>query len=554
MGWFDDIVDFAEENIVDPITDAAEEAVDYVEDNIVDPLTEIVEDVVEWVDDNIVDPAAEVAEDVVDWVEDTAEKASDAVGDIFESIAEAVDNVWDDITDAVDQAWDAITETAANTWDWLEETVEDAVDWLTNAAEKVYDFIVEEAIPYIVSLTKIIPAAVRLLGAIVVLPLCYLYKEIFGEEEATVIQGIANGEPRLIEEFNIARLPSNQKYAVFSDIHMFVDGDLDFFNNSGNSKIYRSALGWYSTQGYHLIENGDVEDFWMRGGSSKGLILTLSDPLPWPYYSDAFESIAFRSANQAHAFGLFISNDATYATIRALFHDRGKYTKMIGNHDDVWSDPAMDPIIQALYPGISVNDYCVLYNNYSGEAESILAHGHQSDIFNTPMCNFAGKAATDFASHLHEVTFGEINMFSRTQGDWGKEWNDKGFINELSEIDMLEFKSFSEYDLYEDLENIYGDSLSQPYLILGHTHQPKNESGIPRWMYYDQWDWKEYSNSGTTGMWEGVVVGLEIENSNVNVIAWKNEADGSIARYSLERSGSGSYNFLNPIKTSVSIH
>jgi hypothetical protein len=282
-----------------------------------------------------------------------------------------------------------------------------------------------------------------------------------------------------MEEFNIERMPVDRKYMVFSDIHMYVEGDLDFFNNNGNAEIYRNALQWYSTQGYHLIENGDEEDFWMRGGSAKGLILTIGEPLPWPSFSDLFEALGFRSANQAHALNVLNHNAQTYGVVRTLFYDKGRYTRLIGNHDDVWADPDMIPILQVIYPDIVVNDYCTLERQDTGETEAILAHGHRSDTFATPMCNFAGKALTNVASVLHELTFGEWNLFSKSKDQWEDEWEDKGFKNELTEINLLEQETLSEYNLYKGVENIYGDSPAQPYLILGHTHNPRDDAGIP---------------------------------------------------------------------------
>jgi len=529
LSFVEDIVDA----VVDPLVDAGEDAANFIEDNVVDPLVDAANDTADWFEDNAFDPLSDTVEDIGEWVEDVAEDVSEAFEDAWGEVSQFAEDLWEDIVETADNAWDALVKATEDAWEWLEERVDAAVDWLANAAEKVYEFIVEEAIPYIVALVEAIPAVIKALGALLILPLCYLYKQLFGDEEATVLQGIAEHNSRLREEFKIASLPVNGKYAVFSDVHMYVDGDLDFFNNNGNSEIYRYALQQYALKNYHLIENGDVEDFWMRGGSSKGLILMISSSLPWPYFSNAFESSAFRSANQLHARNVFMNNATTYATIRASFHNNNRYTRVIGNHDDVWADPEMESVMDAFYPGIDVNDYCTLENTGTGETEVILAHGHQSDIFNMPMCNFAGKALTNLASVIHELSFGEWNLFSKSKEKWMDEWADKGFQNELQEIDLLEFASFSEYDLYKGLEDSYGDSPKQPYLILGHTHNPKDNAGVPDFMFSDQWNWNEYSNSGTVGMWEEIVFGLEVEHPDVRVVAWKKEPDGSIKNYIL---------------------
>lgn len=530
FGWADDALDWAEDNVVDPVVDASEDAVNWVDDNVVDPMVDAASDAENWIEDNLMYPTLEVHKDFREWVADTTEKVGEAIEEGWDGVTEFLEELWDSLADTADRAWDAFVDGAAYPWNWLKEGVDDAVDWLVEAVDKVYDFVVEEAIPYIDSLVRSLPAFIKaFVGAVLFLPLCYLYKEKFGDEEETVIQGIAAHEPRLMEEFRVARIPTNRKYAVFSDVHMYVEGDLDFFNNNGNSDIYKAALQWYSGQGYHLIENGDIEDFWMRGGSSKGLILTISEYLPWPFYSGVFETSAFRAANQVHALNVFINNANTYAEIRTLFHDKGKYTRLIGNHDDVWADPTMEPIIQLFYPGIEVNDYCTLEWQVTGETEVILAHGHQFDIFNTPMCNFAGKALTNFASTMHELTFGEWNNFSISKDEWEREWKGKGFSNELTEINLLEKESLSEDDLYE------GICHSMTNLILGHTHRPK--------MYRGFWCTQAYSNSGTVGMCEEIVVGLEVEYPDVRVVAWKREEDGTIDSYELRTFDS----FLKPI-------
>jgi hypothetical protein len=326
---------------------------------------------------------------------------------------------------------------------------------------------------------------------------------------------------------------------------MYSNGNLDFFNNNKNSTIYATALSWYSTNNYHLIENGDIEDFWMRSNAPQELILTISDQLPWPFYSNMFESASFRGVNQVHAFNILLNNLNIYTLIRNLFHEKGKYTRLIGNHDDVWADENMTPIMQIIYPNISINDYCTLEDPATGNTEIIMAHGHQTDIFNTPMCNFAGKALTNLASQLHILSFGELNLFTKSKNDWETEWKGKGFSDELTKMNLLELESFSEYDLYKMLEEIYGNSTRQPYLILGHTHQPKDNAGIPGWMYQDQWNWNEYSNSGTVGMWEEVIFGLEVEYPDIRVIAWRME-NGTIIRHTLNEYRYGT-TYLKPV-------
>ena len=40
--------------------------------------------------------------------------------------------------------------------------------------------------------------------------------------------------------------------------------------------LYPTVLRGYADDGWHLIENGDVEDFWMVGGSTWGTVYDLA--------------------------------------------------------------------------------------------------------------------------------------------------------------------------------------------------------------------------------------------------------------------------------------
>jgi hypothetical protein len=122
----------------------------------------------------------------------------------------------------------------------------------------------------------------------------------------------------------------------------------------------------------------------------------------------------------------------------------------------------------------------------------------------------------------------------KSKEKWTDEWAYMGFLDELQETNLLETVSFNEYDLYKSIENTYGGNPKQPYLILGHSHNPKDNAGVPNWMYSDQWNWNSYSNSGTAGMWEDVVFGLEVEYPDIRVIAWKKDSDNTIKSYKLK--------------------
>jgi hypothetical protein len=525
MAIWDDIVGVGED-IVDAALDLGEDAVDYVEDNVVDPLVDAVSDAAEWAEENLIDPSSDFVSTFYDLLDEAADFAAEKFGEFIEQAQE----YWETFAQFAEDAWDAFVSLSEAVWDWVTDKVADAVDWLLHAATTVLDFIIKDAIPYLVNLVMFVVDVIVAICALLILPICALIRNWFGDDEAEVLRGIAEHRPRLMDEFNVSRRPVTAKYAVFSDVHMYTEGDLDFFNNRGNAAIYRHALDWYDKNGFALIENGDVEDFWMRGYASTALMDTVTEQLPWPFYSGAFEEAASRSAMSAHAFNIFANNAEVYSDVRTKFHDRGRYVRLLGNHDDAWEDSDVQEIINLIYPGVVVNDYCTLDDPFTRNGIVVLAHGHQSDIFNMPMCAFAGKALTSVAARLHRLSFGAVNLFGEDRSKWVGKLRDPGLDNELQDINIVKLVSFSEKDLYDDLEDMYGDSRSQPFLVLGHTHNPKDEAGIPLFMFEPEWNWDEYANSGTTGMWESICFGLEIDYPSVKVIAWLHDSAGMITR------------------------
>jgi len=155
------------------------------------------------------------------------------------------------------------------------------------------------------------------------------------------------------------------------------------------------------------------------------------------------------------------------------------------------------------------------------------------------LCDYAGKVFTNAGSALHMLSLGALGnkIFYRKREDWEDALigsDAVGFKNELSNMGVLELQNrVDEVRMYKDLENIYGDSERQPHLIFGHTHNVRDRAGVPDWMYRDEWEWDEYSNSGTTGMWEDIVFCLEIEYPDVRAVAWYLDNNDVIRREDL---------------------
>ena len=127
----------------------------------------------------------------------------------------------------------------------------------------------------------------------------------------------------------------NDKYALFSDLHLGDGGKADNFVHNEETMIF--ALNYYKNNGYSIILLGDVEEFWQ------------------------FDFIKIRDRYDKNIYELLRS-----------FPDN-KVHRIFGNHDIEWNRP-LDPILnnenipEGAPEAIMLDDYI------------FLVHGHQGDI------------------------------------------------------------------------------------------------------------------------------------------------------------------------------
>ena len=127
----------------------------------------------------------------------------------------------------------------------------------------------------------------------------------------------------------------NNKYALFSDLHMGDGGNSDLFKD--NKKTMKFALGYYKEKGYSIILLGDIEELWQFN------FIDIHN-----YYDKSiYEPLRSFQTNKVH--------------------------RIFGNHDCDWKRPPTDPIFY--------NE-----NIQHGAPEAIklgddifLVHGHQGD-------------------------------------------------------------------------------------------------------------------------------------------------------------------------------
>jgi len=526
----DDVVDFAGD-AVDAVAGVGEDLVDAVV-GVADAAADLASDVWDGIED--------AWDETTEFIEESVEKLEEAWDDFVESAGEFFESVWE----GIEKGWDAMVDGIAAFGEWVGEQLVAAVDWLKGAAEWVLEEVVKPIVNVVAFVLEFIEVFIGALLGLALGIVCTIISKITGEvpEQVRVLEAIADGHHKIEDQFKIKRMPLDQKYVVFSDIHIYHEGEFDFYGNNGNAAIHKQLLKHYSDKNFHLIDNGDIEDFWMEAyvrwnrqagelileSANEKMLNDVSDQLPYPYYSESFRRHGQLSARQVHALRIFKNHLETYAVTDAGFASLGKYTRIIGNHDDVWHDPEMSGILEIAYPSvdvIEVYDYVVL-EGVSGYAAFVIAHGHQSDGFNREICSLAGRLLTNAGSWVQRwlPSLGK-KLFTRSRSEWAADLAGYGLHNDLDEIDGPQ--SMDERDLYEEYADQFGSGIGAPHLVLGHTHQMRHRPGVPAFMYKDSWNWDKYTNTGTTGMWEGCVTCVEIVDGMATPVMWYRGSDSS---------------------------
>jgi len=529
------------------LCDAAEDAAEWVEDTVndcvdavADAVTDAVETVGGWIEDaaewvketaeSVGECIADVAEKVWDWITETA-------SNVWEWVKEVAGDVWEWTTGAIDTAWDWVCEASSTAWDWISNAAKTVWDAIVIAANAVADFVEEKVVPFLLDVLWVLTHIDDLLIAGALGLICLMTGQ--DEKEYDVIEGMFMLDEEALSDRLVAFLPIEKKYVIVSDIHLFVAGDpLDKFRQIGNHELYQVVLATYYASGHTLIENGDIEDLWMRETTLSGALLEETfDVLGYPF-GDILQEDYEENRVRSQAVKIFNNNADVYQTIRNLFHNTGRYIRILGNHDDFWRNSEYLEGLQIVYPGIEVFDYVFLGNyddnphSHSGQSPRVIvAHGHQLDAWNNHVCRAAGAMITEAVSGIPSLAASVVE-----RSEWEEKLNGLGFDNELSE-------SIASIDEEEFYENITDNFRNQPYVpefILGHTHHALKDPLLSGWTHIPALKWTgegrfpEYTNDGTAGRWEQFIWCVTVENQQISVHGWTWGSDGNPLMYTFE--------------------
>lgn len=321
---------------------------------------------------------------------------------------------------------------------------------------------------------------------------------------------IAAGQPSPLPARRTRRVPADRRYVITSDLHRCIPGRLDWPARQRTKVLYRRVLERYADAGWDLVENGDVEDFWMVGGSTWGAIYDvarLASALAGPLAAEARRDLV-----RAHLDRIVDNNAALYRLIDEGFGRDGRYHRTAGNHDDVYEDPDICEHLARHLPGTEVADTLLLVDGDPSaepggidEVRAVVAHGHLTDAWNGPGFALLGQAITWWATGLDDLP--RVTALDGLPDEQAVErlLSGRG-RNRLVTLDPRfggnrRFDSLDEERLFARLAECEPEC-GWPWIIFGHTHYPMllphDASGRP----------VRYANSGT-GVLDGAVTLVE---------------------------------------------
>jgi len=351
------------------------------------------------------------------------------------------------------------------------------------------------------------------------------------------LEALAGGDVTPLPAPRRARLSSNRRVVITSDLHRCIPGRLDWPARQGTKGLYHRVLSEYAEQGWDLLENGDVEDFWMVGGSTWGAVYDVARI--GSGVGGLLAEDARRELIRQHLDRIVDNNASTYRLLREGFGADGRYHRTMGNHDDVYVDEVLVQHLGEHLPGVEVVDTVLLTRPEAldrpdgGDGSGIdgvdafVAHGHLTDAWNGPGWAFLGRAITWLATAFDDLPgLGAAVTGLPDETGLGRLLRGQA-RNRLITLDPRfggnrRFDSLDEERLFADLaERSPRSGAEWPWLLFGHTHlpmlEPLSAAGRPT----------RYANSGTA-LLEGAISLLEWDPDvrAPRLVVWTDEPGG----------------------------
>ena len=178
-----------------------------------------------------------------------------------------------------------------------------------------------------------------------------------------------------------------RRYVVFSDHHYTFHGHrTNFFGATANLEVYRDALAAYLDAGYHLVENGDVED------------LVIFEPKRLPGEVERRSGMDLeqlrrrRQEYRLEQLQWILKDPGNRPMIEVLrrFDEDRRLIRVVGNHDyDLQRERFLEEL-HATYPNVGLPSDILLLERHPNASEPAIVtfaimHGHQFDKATNPV-------------------------------------------------------------------------------------------------------------------------------------------------------------------------
>lgn len=362
------------------------------------------------------------------------------------------------------------------------------------------------------------------------------------ERYPALIAEVAAGRPPNYVANRVGEVSAGERWFVSSDLHRCVPGTVDWPAQQRTNTLYEAALRHYADEGWGLIENGDVEDFWLVGGSTYGVVYDLARLAGHAVRGATGRQIRIEIAID-HLHRIVAHNRRVYDLIDQRFHRHGRYRRVVGNHDDVYLEDVLVAALGEVHADIAVHDFITLIGEIgetggtsetgetggTGVAVGVITHGHHTDGWNAPHRSGLGKLGTWAGSAVLDTPrvsnpgvpdkAGTARLLAgRAPNALTRVGRRFGVNRELYSLDEVRLHEAWRRHFPRDAED--GDQ--EPWLLLGHTHVPLSEPRDPATNEI----WSRYANSGA-GIFYECITGIEWDGTSdprhpeVRVVVWR---------------------------------
>ena len=337
---------------------------------------------------------------------------------------------------------------------------------------------------------------------------------------------IANRRPTHLAADDVIERRSDERVVIFSDLHRCIAGRRDWPSRQSTKDLYADVLDRYANEAWTLCENGDVEDFWMVGGSAAGAVYDAAR-IAGAACARRDPSV-LNEVYRTYVDGVVANNERIYAVLRDRFVAAGRYVRTIGNHDDPLRRTEVLKVLHERLGPFPVGDFVTL-RRHDDALECLIAHGHHTDGWNAPHRDFIGKFSTWFGNTIVDVPGLSLPEGLPPQ-DAARQLLALGPSDRLIELHPLigatrNYDSLDEELLFAAVE---ARGLTDRWLVLGHTHIPMDGPGSKH-----GGTWRGYVNGGS-GIVDNLITGVEWDGSEPEprprLVAWTKSPTGELER------------------------